>query len=257
MNEYVGITGAGGVLGSILQEKLKQTKVPFSCFEGDVCSKEDITSWLRNQNFTKIVHLAAVVSTKDVEKDLEKATRVNVGGTRNLVDALLKLDSPPWLFYASTSHVYKSKNSPIKEEDAKEPISEYGKTKYLAEKEVTQNYKNYCIGRIFSFYHETQKKPFLYPTIKERLANEDLTKPFELYGSESERDFLEAGKVVNIIISLMREEIVGVYNIASGKPTKIKDFVQEMTNYPLKIVDKGNRDYLVAEISKLNKVLNR
>lgn len=256
MNGLIGITGGRGVLGSILQKKLKQEDISFSCFEGDVCSKKDIFSWLEGKKFTSIIHLAAIVSTKEVDKDLKKATEVNVGGTKNLVDALLTFDNPPWFFYASTSHVYKSKDSPIKEEDTKEPISEYGLTKYLAEKEITENYKNYCVGRIFSFYHETQRKPFLYPTIKERLANEDLTKPFELYGSESERDFLEAEKVVDLIISLMKKKTTGVYNLASGTPTKIKDFVQYMTNHPLKIVDKGKRDYLVADISKLNKVLN-
>jgi dTDP-4-dehydrorhamnose reductase len=52
------------------------------------------------------------------------------------------------------------------------PSSFYGKTKLLAEKKILNKkyrYHKYFIARIFSVYHKNQKKPFLYPSIKDKL----------------------------------------------------------------------------------------
>jgi len=254
--ENIGITGASGVLGKILLKKLKKDKLNCDCFMGDIKSKEEIRYWLKKNQFDAVIHFAAIVPTEEVKKNPDEAYRVNVIGTNNLVDEISSSGQIPWLFYASTSHIYKSKNSPINEDDGKEPISEYGKTKYEAEEIAIKKYENLCVGRIFSFYHDTQQKPFLYPTIKERLATENLNKPFNLYGAQSVRDFLNAEEVVDIIIKLMEKRVTGIYNIASGKGVKIKDFIQKLTSKKLNIKEIGENDYLVADINKLNKVLS-
>jgi nucleoside-diphosphate-sugar epimerase len=108
-----------------------------------------------------------------------------------------------------------------------------------------------CIGRIFSFYHSSQSGSFFYPSIHSRLELEDLSRPFELYGADSIRDFLDAEQVVDIIIRLFNKQTTGIYNIASGCGIKIRDFVQALTNVKLDIVPKGIDDFLVADISKL------
>ena len=46
----------------------------------------------------------------------------------------------------------------IKETSLKKPISYYGKTKRLAEKYVSKNIKNYCVGRIFAQQIKTKEK---------------------------------------------------------------------------------------------------
>jgi CDP-6-deoxy-D-xylo-4-hexulose-3-dehydrase len=251
--EYVGITGSSGVLGSIIVNKLKKENIKYSCFPGDICSTEDIENWLKDNKFTSIIHLAAIVPTVEVEKNPKKAFDVNVNGTKNLAQGLEKAGHP-WFFYASTSHVYKSKQGLVSEEDETEPVSEYGRTKFEAEKALA-DYKNLCIGRIFSFFHESQKKPFLYPSIKERLETENLDDTFELKGAESVRDFLNAEDLADTIINLMKKKILGTYNLASGKGIKIKDFVQGMTSVKLKIKSVGEPDFLAANITKLKNAL--
>jgi nucleoside-diphosphate-sugar epimerase len=252
----IGITGATGVLGQIILKRFKELGIHYSLFEGDVRFLNDFKIWFENNKFVGIIHLAAIVSTSVVKNNFDMAIDINVNGTKNLIDALNLSKQTPWLFYSSTSHVYESKNIPILETDIIKPISEYGKTKYLAENIIIENYENYCIGRIFSFYHKTQKKPFLYPTMIERIKNENLEKLFELYGANSVRDFLNAEEVVNIILKLMNFRANGIYNIGSGKGTKIKDFVQNLTEKKLNIGGVGISDYLVANISKLNKLLS-
>lgn len=253
----VGITGASGVLGRILVEKIVTRNDAVILFEGDITNIEDITKWLDLNTFEAILHLAAIVPPSTVKDNLTKAFEVNSVGTKNLVEVLNERSSTkPWLFYSSTSHVYKSSETPISEDDEIEPISEYGLTKYAGEVLAKKNYKNLCIGRIFSMYHKTQQPPFLYANIVKRLEEEDLTKEFELYGAESVRDFLNAEEIADIILKLMDKKVLGTYNIASGKGTKIKDFVKSLTKENLKIKDMGGEDTLVANIDKLSSLLN-
>lgn len=252
----VGITGSCGVLGSIIVKKLTKSGYEFSSFEGDIQNIEEIKKWIDSDQLDNIIHLAAIVPPSEVKKSLLQAFEINSIGTKNLVDVLNEKSGKPWLFYASTSHVYKSSDLPIKEEGKIEPISEYGLTKYAGEVLAKKNYENLCIGRIFSMYHKTQKPPFLYPNIQKRLKEEDLTKDFELFGAESERDFLNAEDIADIILKLMENQVLGTYNIASGKGVKIKDFVKSMTKKEIKIKDMGGKDKLVANIDKLKKVLN-
>jgi len=253
----IGITGASGVLGRILVDKISQQGYEYKSFEGDIRNISDIQDWVDSSfPFDVVIHLAAIVPTSQVRENLGQAFDVNSVGTKNLVDVLNEKASNCWLFYSSTGHVYKSSNEEISEENDIEPISEYGLTKYAGEVLAKKNFKNLCIGRIFSMYHDTQNPPFLYPNIKKRLEEEDLTKFFELYGAESVRDFLNAEDIADIILKLMGKKPQGVYNIASGKATKIRDFVQSMTEEKLKIVSLGNKDILVANIDKLNKLIN-
>lgn len=252
----VGITGGSGVLGTILEQKLHELKYDISSFVGDIRDIAEIEKWVDSDDYESVIHLAAIVPPSEVKESLTKAFEVNSVGTRNLVDVLNSKSPSTWMFYASTSHVYKSSSKPIPENGEIEPISEYGLTKYAGEVLAKKNYTNLCIGRVFSMYHKTQKPPYLYPNMINRLQKEDLTKDFELYGANSVRDFLNAEEIADIIISLMKIKAVGTFNIASGKGTKIKDFVQSLSEKELKIKDMGGKDTLVANIDNLNKILN-
>lgn len=252
----IGITGTSGVLGSILLEKLNKIENECTNFEGDIRNIDEIREWLRLKEIDFVIHLAAMVPPSEVKNNLSIAFDVNSVGTKNLVDVLNEMGKDPWLFYSSTSHVYKSSDKTLSEDDEIEPISEYGLTKFAGEILAKKNYKNLCIGRIFSMYHKTQKPPFLYANMLNRIKTEDLNKEFELYGAESLRDFLNAEEIADIIIKLMEKKAVGIYNIASGKKTKVRDFVQSLTKKKLKFKNIGNSDSLVANIDKLEKLLN-
>lgn len=260
----IGITGVSGVLGRILSQKLLERKIPFSTFEGDIREFQSLVDWISKNELTYIIHLASKVAINDVEKNLSDAYDVNISGTINLVKAINNYNRPIGLFYASSSHVYKSSSSSIKETDLIEPINSYGLTKYVSElvlKDFNENYSNLslCIGRIFSFYHHTQTPPFLYANLMKRFENEDLNEPFKLYGANSTRDFLNAEEVCDIILELVEINHKGVVNIASGKSVKIIDFVKSISPVKLNFDTDANEktNHLNADISLLNKILNK
>ena len=114
-----------------------------------------------------------------------------------------------------------------------------------------------CIGRIFSFFHESQKPPFLYPNLRQRFQNDDLKKPFHLFGALSTRDFLNAEEVCDIIMKLVAKKQVGTINIASGTSTRIVDFAEKMAPIKLNFTYDSDEEqnHLNANTSLLNKIL--
>jgi len=256
----IGITGGNGVIGKLISKELKEKGINFHIYSGDIKDYEDLCNWIQINKISKIIHLAAKVAIKDVKNNPVEAIEVNVNGMIQLLKAISNSGDSIYLFYASTSHVYKSSDKPIDENYEIDPISFYGKTKRHGEEilinianEIANSKLTYCIGRIFSFYHDSQNPPYLYPTIKKRLKDEDLSKPFKLYGAKSVRDFLNAEEVATIIIEIVEKELQGIYNIGSGMGQKIIDFVTNMAPQKLDfLIDENEKpDYLVANISKL------
>ncbi len=259
----IGITGGNGVIGRILISKYIQKNAEISVFEGDITVFEDIKNWFEKKNITFLIHLASKVAINEVQNNLTNAFDVNVSGTINILKAIAIQNNKTAVFYASSSHVYKSSKYPLNENDIVEPINSYGLTKHIAEQLLNDYKKNnpdfgLCIGRIFSFYHDFQKPPFLYPTLKKRFQTEDLQKPFVLNGAKSTRDFLNAEDVCEIIIKLVSKNYQGTINIASGKVIKIIDFAQKIAPQKLnfQIDESENPNHLVADISLLNQIIS-
>jgi nucleoside-diphosphate-sugar epimerase len=111
------ITGGGGFLGSRLARAL-QAREPaaritlldmafppglerdFNCVAGDVSAPEVIARALGNDT-DSVFHLAAVVSG-GAEADFDLGYRVNLDGTRALLEACRKLAKPAKMVYASS-----------------------------------------------------------------------------------------------------------------------------------------------------------
>jgi nucleoside-diphosphate-sugar epimerase len=99
-----GITGGTGSIGSVFTKKTSGFK--FIKFHGDITNKKSVDSWVKKNSFDLIIHLAALVPIKLVNKNIKKAYNVNLNGTRNLINSILKFKvSLKWFFFASTSHV--------------------------------------------------------------------------------------------------------------------------------------------------------
>ncbi len=258
----IGITGGKGVLGKILCNFLDQKNIPYSLFEGDVRDSKVLENWFEEKQISQVIFLAAKVAIDEVNRNKEIAYDVNVNGIIQTIKAIKNYQKNIYFFYASTSHVYDSSEKPIDENYTILPQNTYGLTKHMAEKileDFANNNTNFqlCIGRIFSFYHQSQNPPYLYPTIINRLKEENLALPFKLRGALSVRDFSNAEKIVDIILNICLQKIVGIYNIGSGKGIQIKDFVSKFAPNSLKFEFDENeiKSYLVADISKLKKTL--
>lgn len=258
---HVGITGGRGVLGRILQVQLAAAGHRHDCFGGDVRESKDLAAWMHPRRFDAIIHLAALVPTQSVQTDPARAFQVNVGGTANLIAAVSAYK--PWIFYASSSHVYQPQEAPLSESAPTAPAHPYGVSKLMGERVLAACAPavglDYCVGRIFSFYHPSQAGSFLYPSLLRRFVDEDLEKPFSLFGAEDIRDISPAEVLVAHIVTLAEKRATGVVNIGSGQGTRIADFAQAHAPRPLKVVNASTvpPTSLVADISHLYQLLGR
>ena len=253
------LTGGSGIIGGHIKKLLGggSRGVEIVCFDADLTDMSAINDALATAGpLDGVVHLAAMVATDEVRADPTRAYAVNVGGTLNLLGALAKMGQAEHVFLCSSAHVYAPQSGAIKESALTEPVSLYGRTKLMAEIVATDICNTYdiplCIGRVFSIHDAKQVGSYLLPNIRKRLANEDLSRPFELYGADSIRDFLTARNAAEIIANLVIKHYTGVVNIGSGKPTRIRDFVQKLTRNPLDIRAVGGQNSLLADTTRLD-----
>lgn len=253
------LTGSTGVIGKRLRKSLP---FKFYNFKKNITNPSHVEKWVNAKDFDIIIHLAAIVPTKKVNKNYLKAKRVNVNGTINLIKSLLKKkNKPKWFFFASTSHVYNMgfKYKKITEINRLKPVNKYGKTKELAENIIRKKLKNsgikVCIARIFSVTDSTQKAPYLIPNLLKRIKkckNKILLNDLNHY-----RDFVTTKNIASAIHILYKKKSTGKYNIGSGKKFFLKDIARLIAKkYKKKVEfkDKNKTTFLIANNKKLKKL---
>ena len=88
MTIRVGITGSTGSLGRELVKSKSSFK--YSFFKGDIRNKSRVSKWISSKKFDAIIHLAAIVPIKVVNKNKRKAYEVNYIATKNVTDEVKK-----------------------------------------------------------------------------------------------------------------------------------------------------------------------
>ena len=222
------LTGSTGVIGKRLRKSLPYK---FYNFKKDITNYHQVKKWVDKKNFDIVIHLAAIVPTRVVNKDYLKAKKVNIVGTLNLINALIrKKHKPKWLFFASTSHVYHMglKYKKIAEKGKLKPANKYGKTKKIAENIIKKKLKKsaikVCIGRIFSVTDTTQKEPYLIPSLKKKIKN--CKNKILLNDLNHYRDFITTKNIAAAINILYKKKCVGEFNIGSGNKFFLKDIAK-------------------------------
>ena len=255
-----GITGQTGSIGRVLLKNGSFLK--FESFKGDITKRKDVEKWIKENEFNYLIHLAAIVPIKEVNKDKKNAYNVNTLGTENLINALINVrNKVRWVFFASTSHVYSTSKKKISEKSKINPISFYGKTKYLAEKKLKRLSKNnikVCIGRIFSTTNINQRKNYLVPDLKNKIKKKKGL--INLKNLNHYRDFISIEDIAKIIIYFLRKEISGIINLSTGKKTKlssIANIISRKYKKKIKISENDNPTFLIGNNSLLKRIYKR
>lgn len=144
------ITGYKGQLGYDIERELRaqgETDV-IACDkeELDITDREATLEYIERAKPDVIFHCAAWTAVDKAEEMEEACYKVNVEGTRNIVDASIKVGAK--IIYMSTDYIFDgTKDGIYTEEDEVNPQSVYGRTKYEGEMEVRRN-PNHFITRI-------------------------------------------------------------------------------------------------------------
>ncbi|MDL2246071.1 dTDP-4-dehydrorhamnose reductase [Methanobrevibacter sp. OttesenSCG-928-K11] len=146
------ITGADGMLGTDVQEVLKDEEIISTDVDTlDITNKEQTIETIKNLNPDIVINTAAFTDVDGCESNKDLAFKINAIGPENLAIACKEIDSP--LLHISTDYIFNGQNDkPWVETDKTGPISVYGETKLQGELAIEKNLDKFFIIRTAWLY---------------------------------------------------------------------------------------------------------
>ncbi|MDD3453502.1 MAG: dTDP-4-dehydrorhamnose reductase [Bacilli bacterium] len=144
------VTGYNGQLGFDIVKELNNQGI-YDILALDINDMDITDARIVNKIFEEyqpeyVLHCAAYTNVDQAEDVKDLCYKINVTGTKNIVEASRRINAK--LTYISTDYVFDGKKEGLYEtSDEINPLSVYGKTKYLGEQEV-RKYDNHFIVRI-------------------------------------------------------------------------------------------------------------
>ncbi len=216
------ITGSNGMLGKDLCNYLENIGcfvIPTNREIMDITNEDEVKKVILKTHPDLIIHAGAYTNVDKAQEELEKATKINVAGTKNTAKYANEINAT--MVYISTDYVFDgTKKTPYTPEDKPNPINNYGLTKYQGEKEVQKYCKKYYIART-SWLYGIHGKNFVETMLT--LANKDEIKVVnDQIGCPTWTIQLIKG-ILNIL-----NKPYGIYHICSEGQTSWYEFAKEI-----------------------------
>lgn len=196
--------------------------------------------WISEVQPDAVAHLAAVSFV--AHEDAGAFYRVNMLGTRNLLEALVALPHPPSaVLLASSANVYgQCADSPITERGEPMPTNDYAVSK-LGMEYVAKLYRDRLpifLSRPFNYTGVGQAGQFLIPKIVDHFARR--ASRIDLGNLDVARDFSDVRAVVRAYRGLIERRPIGeTINICSGQPRSIAEILRichDITGHSLSVI---------------------
>ncbi|MBY9021431.1 MAG: NAD(P)-dependent oxidoreductase [Candidatus Lokiarchaeota archaeon] len=185
---------------------------------GDLRNKEEVNNAVRNQDI--VIHLAAIIPPL-ADNNPSLAESVNIGGTKNILDAMKSLEPKPKLIFTSSVAVYGDRryNPMIEVSDPLAPSKGdyYALTKISAERLVRESGIEFAIFRL------------TYITSIDKLNMDPLMFHMPLDTSIEICDTKDVG--LALVNAITCDEVWGeTFNIAGGKKCRItyREYLNDM-----------------------------
>jgi GDP-4-dehydro-6-deoxy-D-mannose reductase len=234
------VTGADGFVGHHLLEHLRASGddavgVDREC---DVTDVESVLAVLARVQPDAIYHLAALTAVGESWSNPVEYTRVNVLGTKNVLDAAYDVVPSSSVVLVSSADVYgvvKPEDLPLVETFRVAPANPYASSKveaeHVAHVAVRERHQRVVIARPFNHLGPGQSTAFVVPALVDRLlrAADDGAEEIIVGDLSTRRDFSDVRDVVRAYRLLAEKGISGeVYNIASGVDVGLFDIAQRL-----------------------------
>ncbi|WP_268739128.1 GDP-mannose 4,6-dehydratase [Luteimonas fraxinea] len=231
----------------------------------DLCDREAVRSALSNIRVDAVIHLAAIAFV--AHGDVEQMYRVNIVGTRNLLEALSSGSQPPRVvLLASSANIYGNSDSEVIDESVQaKPANDYAVSK-LAMEYMAKTWMDrlpIVIARPFNYTGVGQSKQFVIPKIVDHYVRRQPV--VELGNIDVIRDFQDVRDVVSTYRKLIELAPVGAtFNLCSGIGHSLGDVLQmlaERVGYRIKVdvnpqfVRSNEVVRLVGDSSKVNALI--
>lgn len=186
-------------------------------------SKKKILKKKLNIDFNIIINLSGNID----HKNYFQTKKIHYQGLKNLIE-IIDVKKLKLFIQAGSSLEYGKLPSPQKEKKKCNPISSYGKIKYLASNYLLRKIKKkLVILRLYQVYGPYQKFDRLIPyVIKFCIQN----KEFPCSDGHQNRDFLYIDDLLELLEKIIKTKNVkyGIYNVGYGRPITVRKIITKL-----------------------------
>lgn len=172
-------------------------------------------------------HLAGAINLRrSIDDPLFKKSMNVLGRTSGILEACRLNGARKIIFASSGGAVYENAHTvPTPEDYESHPVSLYGIANLLAEKYIEAYHRKfnieYVLLRLGNVYGPRQWATGIIPTLITNLANRQSP---VIYGDGRQtRDFVYVSDVVEAMKAAAHENIIGIFNVGSGKETSLNE----------------------------------
>jgi UDP-glucose 4-epimerase len=246
----VVVTGSKGFIGQCLISQLLEMNCEIYAFSSsdkninnsrlnefnvDLNQEFKVTKLIEKIQPDVIINLAYDWNTEDLMEHFNSSIDRNLNMTLNLLNSCSVINKMPKFIHIGSCEEYGVSKIPFVETLLPNPVSNYGRNKFLISQKIQEYSEKKQIDGITLrpsvIYGNDQKTNMLIPyTISNLLER----KPVKIFFGDDTRDFIHVRDVVNAIILTMESDLSfagGIINIASGESIVIKDLIKFILNY--------------------------
>ncbi len=240
MSKRVLVIGSNGMLGQVLVNLCTENNYTLLAASNedesynkelmyvkiDISDESQVADLILNTKPEYIINTAAYTNVDKSETERELADKINVKGVEYLAKYSNQVSSH--LIHISSDYVFDGTNGPYTENDTPNPIGYYGLTKLLGENKIIEYTSLYSIIRTNVLYGPTKfGRPdfvkWVYNNLKDdksiNIVTDQINNPTYL------KDLAKA------IISLMEQDITGLFNIGGKEFLNRYDFTLRIAEY--------------------------
>lgn len=217
------IIGSEGMLGHDLVNILSaENEISTTTIETlDITDIDKTIKTVKEINPDVVVHAAAFTDVNGCESNKDMAYKVNVLGTRNVAVACSKADSA--LVYICTDYVFDGvKGSSYCEYDETNPMSVYGKTKYLGEVYIRDILNKFYIVRT-SWLYGYHGPNFITTMLNLAKTNDTISVVNDQIGSPT-----YTVDLATAIAQLIKKPVYGIYHITNSEHCSWYEYAMEI-----------------------------
>lgn len=259
-NKNVLVTGGAGYIGSACVRMLldlghnvtvvdnlnngdkKYVDKRAKFIESDLRDRDALAVAFGHGELDAVMHFAAL---KAVEESEEKPTEYfenNVGGTMNLLSAMIEHNVPEIIFSSSAAVYAPTQDGVCTEENRLGAINVYGNCKIIEEMLIqelarTGKIKKYTVLRYFNVAGDAglkfvDKAPEnVFPILANSLASGEkfgiLGTDYDTRDGTAVRDYIHLEDLVDAHIKALEHEASGIWNLGTNKGTSVKELLKE------------------------------
>ncbi|MCL1853784.1 MAG: UDP-glucose 4-epimerase GalE [Peptococcaceae bacterium] len=250
---------------------------------GDLCDADMVAAVLKEWPIEAVLHFAAFSLVEESVRDPQKYYRNNIGGTLNLLEAMLAAGVYKMVFSSSGAVYGLPSETPIPETHATAPLNPYGYTKNIIERVLRDYQQAYGMNSVALRYFnaagadndgelcerhdpETHLIPSLLKGLKAGRAVTIYGEDYPTPDGTCVRDYIHVKDLAHAHVLALQKLLAGpcadAYNLSTGHGCSVRDVVgtvEEVTGQRLEVVAAerraGDPPVLVGDPAKAKREL--